>query len=551
MTVPGADHLTEARVARSPGSTMRSVQTAWTEVYERLATAHPDGLGGGDLDALADAAFWLGRPRESSASRQKAYSYYRDAGDDARAAMAAWNLFHLHFDLDEKSVAGGWLGRAQRHAQLVPGQVEPGYVALAEADWAIYHSRLDEAVDHTQRAVDAGRQFIDRDLEAMGLAFQGRMLIAREDVTEGMRRLDDAMVATFSDALGPYAAGWVHCVLLSVCEQIGDVRRAAEWNDLAAQWCDEHAHSSWFPGVCRVHKCGVQSLRGEWDVAEREALRAAAELEPFAAYMVADGLYLAGEIRLRRGDYAGAEEAFRRTHELGRNPQPGLSMIRLAQGDAAGAATSLSSALTSGATGPLHRARLLAAHVEAELRRGNVDAARRSADELDDIATANRAPLLRAMAAEARAAIVMDSDAGAALRLLGEACTIYQELSCPYEVAQTRVRLGLAARALGDEETARLEFDAAQASFERLGAAPDNQRVQTLLRHDLPQPFGLTAREVEVLGLVARGQSNREIATDLFISEHTVARHLSNIFRKIDVSSRSAAGSFAYEHKLT
>ena len=528
---------------------MHNVQTAWTQAYERLSGTDPETLDCDALESLADAAFWLGRPHESISARQRAYAQCRDAGDDARAARAAWLLFHTHFDLDETSVANGWLARGLRHAEAIPGQVEPGYVALSEADWAHFESRFDDAANDTQRAIDTARQFADGDLEAMGLASQGRMLIAGQHVADGLQRLDDAMVATLSDSLSPYATGWVHCVLLSTCEQLGDVRRAAEWSERAVRWSEEHGHDSGFPGVCRLHRCGVHSLRGEWAAAEQGALRAADELS-FAAYLVADGLYLAGEIRLRRGDYAAAEDAFRAAHDHGRSPHPGLALLRLAQGDADAAASALTSALAAGPAAPVQRARMLAAHVDAELSRGNRDPAQRSAEQLDDLADANRAPLLQAMAAAARAAVLLETDAPAAFQLLGEACRIYRELSCPYDVAQTRVLMGVAARRMQDEETARLEFGAARVTFERLGAGPDLERVLSLLDRDGALPAGLTGREVEVLRQVARGRSNKQIAAELFISEHTVARHLSNIFGKVGVTSRSAAASFAHEHKL-
>lgn len=526
------------------------MQSGSTEVYERLTAREPEKLSSEELESLADAAFWLGRQRESIAARQKAYTRYRDEQDATRAARAAWRLFHDHFDLDETFVASGWLTHARRHAQLVPDQVEPGYVALAEADWTLYQEELDSAVEHARRARDTGRRLGDRDLETLGMANLGRMLITRGDTTQGLGQLDEAMLATVSDELKPYTTGWVHCLLLSTCEDLGDVRRASEWSDLAVRWSEEHGLLSWFPGMCRLHRCEVDSMRGEWAVAEREALRAAEELRPHAAYMVAAGLYLAGEIRLRRGELTGAEDAFRRAHELGRSPQPGLAQLRLAQGDVDGAAAALRSALAAGASGPLRRARLLATHVEAELQRQDVPAARRSADELDELAEANRAPLLRAMAAQAQASVMLDSDVEAAWPLLRSAHDIYREQSCPYDVAKVRVLIGVAARKTGDDDTAGLEFDTARLEFERLGAKPDLERLATISATATPTVLGLTGREVDVLRLVARGNSNREIASTLVISEHTVARHLSNIFGKLSVRSRAAAASVAYEHKL-
>jgi DNA-binding CsgD family transcriptional regulator len=520
-------------------------------VHDRLAAADPDALDVRELEALAEAAFWLGRPRESISARRKAYAKYRDAGDAAGAAKTAWLLFQSHFDIDETAAASGWLKSAHRHAEAVPDQVQAGYVALADAEWALYNGEPDHALTYALHASEVGQRLGDRDLAVLGLATQGRALVSRGDVPEGIGRLDEAMVAVLSDELTPFATGWVYCLLLYTCQELGDVRRAAEWTDLAVRWCAERGQDSWYPGLCRLHQCEVRSLRGDWPVAEREAVRAAEELAPFGDYLIADGHYLAGEIRRRQGDYTGAAEAFRRAHEHGRDPQPGLALLHLARGDADGAASALRVALGSRSGTPLRRGRLLAAHVQAELRLDSIDAASGSADELAALAESSRSLLLRAMAGAARGAVLLArGDADGALPLLRDACGICRELSCPYEAAETRVLVASAARQLGDEATAVLELEAAKTIFVRLGAAPDVARVDALLARGSVTPGGLTSREVEVLRLVARGRSNRDIATELFISEHTVARHLSNIFRKLDVTSRSAATSFAYEHDL-
>ncbi len=523
----------------------------WAAVYDRLAAVDSDELSTKDLERLAEAAFWLGRPREAISARQKAYARHRDAGDVTNATKTAWQLFHHYFDLNETMAAGGWLQRAHRHAETIPDQVEAGYVALADAEWATYHRELDRAFEYAVQATEAGRRFSEHDLEGLGLASQGRILVARGDVRAGLDRMDEALVAVLSDELSPFATGWVYCLLLYTCHELGDLRRAAEWTDLAVQWCEQHGRESWYPGLCRLHQCEVQSLRGEWIAAEAQAIRATQELAPFGDYLVADGQYVAGEIRRRKGDYAAAEEAFRRAHQLGRDPQPGLALLYLAHGDADRAATALRIAVAAGSGMPLQHGQLLAAHVRAELERGELHDAAASADRLGQLAEQTGSRLLQAMAGTANGAVLLSrGEAQKALHVLKEAGTISRELSCPYETAETRVLIGLAARQLGDEATAALEFEAARAAFATLGAAPDVTRVDALLAKEAQLPGGLTAREAEVLRLVAVGKSNREIAAELFISEHTVARHLSNIFRKIGVTSRSAATSFAHEHDL-
>lgn len=535
-------------VSSSPTAT---ADPSWPETHARLAAADPGTLSTDELELLAEAAFWLGRPRETIAARQHLHRRYRDAHDARRAAKTAWLLFTNHFDLDETAAASGWLNRARRHVEEIPDQVEAGYIAHAEADWALYNGRLDDALSHARRATDTGHRHGDRDLEALGLATQGRILIAGANVVDGLDRLDEAMVAAVSDELSPFATGWVYCLLLSTCHELGDVRRAAEWTDLAVRWCRQRGQESWYPGLCRLHQCEVQSLQGDWTAAEQGALRAAEELAPFGDYLIAESQYLAGEIRLRRGEYAGADDAFRQAHQHGHDLQPGLALLRLAQGDADGAAAALRLALASGPAGPLRRGRVLAAHVKAELRRGEMDAAAESAEELDKLAESSGALLLRAMAAVAQGSVQLArGDLSKVFPLLREACAICMELSCPYEAAEARVLIALAGRHMNDEETARLELGAARAIFERLGATPDVKHIDALLDPGTLSPGGLTTREAEVLRLVARGRSNRQIGAELFISEHTVARHVSNIFRKLNVTSRSAATSFAYEHRL-
>lgn len=524
----------------------------WSAAYDRLSSHNPATLERADLELLSDASFWLGHPRESNSARERVYAVDRDANDAAQAAISAWRLFYGYFDLDETAVAHGWLKRAEQHVADQPGMAEEGYVSVAAADWALFQGRFDEATARAEAAVSIGRRHRDRDLVALGQAVGGRIHVQEGDVAVGIALLDEAMVAAVNDELSPFMTGNVYCVLLYTCEMLGDLRRAAEWSDLAVRWSDRHGHESGYPGMCRLHRCAVQSLRGEWELAEREAIRATEELAAFAAYLPAEGWYLVGEIRRRKGADGDAEEAFHRAYALGRDPQPGMALLRLARGDADSATRDLRVALATPARGPLHRAQLLGAYVEALLETGDTGTAIDAARSLDELATTTNVAVLNALAAHASALIQLDAgDAEAAIPLLREACAVYRESSCPYEVAKMRFLTGIAARRAGDSELARLEFDAAASAFENLGAVPDARRAAELAQRRSTRPNGLTEREVDVLRLVAHGKSNREIAATLVISEHTVARHLSNIFRKLTVSSRSAAAAFAFEHNLT
>lgn len=523
----------------------------WKRLYEELTAGDVSKLDPDELESLAQAAFWLGHPREAITARGLAYALHRDAGDHARAARTGWQLFHNHFELDETAAASGWLSRARRHVREVPDSVEAGYVAIAGAMWAGYCGDYDEAVKHAESAHELGQTRGDRNLAAWGLAVSGGMHVARGDVESGVAILDEAMIETISGDLAPFVTGWIYCFLLKTCQALGDISRAGEWTETAVRWCEQHGVDSWYPGVCRLHRCEVASLRGEWASAEQEALRVAEELAPFGDYLIAEGQYLAGEIRRLRGEYDAAEAAFRRAHELGHDPQPGLALLRLAQRDPQGAANQLRLALIGAPQQPLPRARLLAAHVQAELELGDTDAAARSVDALAELARSSQSRLLWGLLAASHGALLLArDDVDRAVPLLREASSTFQHLECPYEVARARMALGTAARQAGDEQTAVLELEAAAATFARLGARPDAERASALAGSAPQNPQALSDREIEVLQLVARGMSNRDIAAALVISEHTVRRHLSNLFRKIGVTSRSAATAFAFEHDL-
>jgi DNA-binding CsgD family transcriptional regulator len=306
-----------------------------------------------------------------------------------------------------------------------------------------------------------------------------------------------------------------------------------------------------YPGMCRINRAQLASLRGDWPQAEAEAVRATEELLSFNSPLAGEALYETGDVRRRLGDLAGAEAAFERAHELGFEPQPGLALLRLAQGKVEAAVAALRVAITGASGGRLHRTRLQWAFADAALAAGDLDAARSAADELDAIASEAEAPVLAASAATVRGSLLLaEDDVPAAMTSLRRAGALWQELRLPYEGARGRMAYGFALRAAGDEDGARLELRAALAAFERLGAAGDAAQASDLLGGPKALPQGLTAREAEVLRLVASGKTNRDIAVELVISEHTVARHLQNMFAKLGVTSRAAATAFAYEHDL-
>jgi ATP/maltotriose-dependent transcriptional regulator MalT len=524
---------------------------SWSEAYESFLVLEPSGLTPSDWDGYADAAWWTGRIGESISARQKAYTGFASASDDRRAAAMAARLCIEHFLRDEQAVGAGWFARAQRHASELPDCVELGFAAFLEATILLYTGDPVSALPLVARAIEIGRRFGDRDLLAMAIHTQGLILIAQGGSAEGVALLDEAMTSVVAGEVSDYFTGAIYCNVIGACLEIADVRRAAEWGEAARRWSESIPPESRYPGMCRLNRAQIASFRGAWSEAEAESVRATEELMEFSPPMAAEALYETGDVRRRRGDLAGAEEAFERAHELGFEPQPGLALLRLAQGKADAALTALRTAVMGASGNRLHRARLQWALAETALAAGDLDVAATAAGELDTLASESDAPVLAACAGTVRGSLLLaENDVPGAVASLRGASALWQKLKLPYEAARTRMLFGLALRGAGDEDGARLELRAALGAFERLGAPDDAAQASDRLGAPAALPGGLTAREAEVLRLVASGKTNRDIAVELVISEHTVARHLQNMFAKLGVTSRSAATAFAYEHDL-
>ncbi len=523
---------------------------SWREAYDELSSFDPTDLDARDLEALADAAWWLSKTDESLSIRQRAYGEYAAAGDQPRAAYNAGRLAVEHFLRGAPSVGAGWLMRADRHLAEQPECAEHGFLAVIEATVARFGGDLEGAMTLADRAADIGRGFGDRDVWALAIHTQGLIHITAGRVTKGLPLLDEAMTSVVAGELSSYFTGVVYCNVIQACLDLADVARAGEWSEAARAWCESVPPESPYPGLCRINRAEVASLRGAWAEAEVEARRASDELMRFDPMAAAQAFYETGEIRRRMGNVVGAEECFARARELGFEPQPGLALLRLAQGKAETALATLRVAASESTGSRLRRARLLAAEVDVALAVGDMETAGSAADDLEALADDSPIAALDAAAATARGSLSLaEGEIAGALERFRHASSLWQRLRLPYETAQGRALYGRALRAAGDEEAGTLELRAALSAFERLGATSDAHRVTMLMgRAELPR--GLTAREAEVLRLVAAGKTNREIATDLVISEHTVARHLQNTFAKIDVSSRSGATAFAFEHGL-
>jgi class 3 adenylate cyclase len=343
----------------------------------------------------------------------------------------------------------------------------------------------DAVLESAKRAMDIGMRFGDRDLQAFGLLLEGRARVMQGHVREGLALLDEATVAAVSGEIGPYASGIIYCVAISTTEQIADYRRAGEWTEASRRWCERQSITG-FPGICRVHRAEIMRLRGSWAEAETEVRRALAELQNFNLESVADGFYEIGEIRLRMGDLDEAEDAFRQAHELGREPQPGLAQLRLARGNATAALRSIERALDDETLDPLKRVRLLCPLVSIAVEAEDLDAARRAADEADELLARYDSDVLRAWALCARGQLKLaEGDARGAIQLLRASTRIWRTADLPYEMARTRMTLGLALRALGDEDGAQLELQAARAGLEKLGAVLDLHRCTELIGEDV------------------------------------------------------------------
>jgi ATP/maltotriose-dependent transcriptional regulator MalT len=528
----------------------------WQAAYDGFAAARDAAgateLDGDDLDALAEAAHWLGRPDEAIASHELAYKHHLDHDAAPKAAVSAFMLAIYLRLKGEGAQADGWLARSLRLLDAEPEEgPEHGYPLYLETA-RLLGSDLAAAEQSARRMQDLGRRFRDDTLVALGQFYEGRARIKQARVAEGLALLDEAMLAALSDNLKPMWTGAIYCGLLGACNELVDLRRAREWTEATRRWCDPLPLASLYPGICRVHWAEVLDVRGEWEDAEREALAVCEDMVAIDVFAVADGWFTVGEVRRRRGDLEGAEAAYAKAAEIGRDPQPGLALLRLAQGRVDVALTSITAAVAGFGGSEPERAPLLCAQAQIALTAGDVELASRAAAEVAEIADRYESPGLRAAGLRCTGAVALArGETVTALASLRAGLADWSELDAPYEGARTRVLLADAYDQLGDHDTAERERAAARACFERLGAVAELRSMDEGRGVPAaPDTHGLTARELEVLRLVATGRSNREIAGDLVISEKTVARHVANIFTKLGVSSRSAATAFAYAHDL-
>jgi len=526
---------------------------AWDDAY-RLFSAVDGGapLGREDLARYSWAAGLSGRDGELLSILERIYQLVLDDDPQLAARVGFWIGYRLT-GLGELGQASGWFSRVER---LLAREGKPcviaGYLRIPQTMRHLAQNDCGAAFDSAAEAARIGEQFGEPDLVALARSLQGRARLREGSIREGLALLDEAMVTVKVDGEAPIVPAIVYCILIEGCRQVYALDRCREWTAVLSSWCESQPQMVAFNGVCMVHRVEVMEMNGEWDAALEEARRACERVaktpDPFAA---PGAHYQKAEMHRLRGELDEAEAAYLEAHRLGREPQPGMSLLRLAQGRGDVALASIRRALAASGDA-LQRARLLPAMVEVALAARDLDGAAEASVELERLSDRFESEVLAAIAAHARGTVLLArGEPQRALDSLRPALEVWQRVGAPYLAARVRVSIGLACRALGDEDGAALELAAARKVFEELGARPDLARLPSLVIEERDhRPDGLTAREVEVLVLVAAGKTNKVIARELFLSEKTVDRHISNIFLKLGVSSRAAATAYAFTHKL-
>lgn len=523
----------------------------WVSAYQELTGLDDAQLATEDFVALGTTAFLLGRRNDSIQALQRAFQLHRGQGDALGSIRDAFWLALVLSSGGEDAVAGGWLARAQRILASVEADVvERGYLQVHRMFQHAAAGEFEQAHRVAVEITEYGSRFDDPDLLAFGLHAQGRGLTMSGRVPEGMVLLDEAMVGVVAGEVSPIFAGMGYCSMIEACLWVSDHGRMAQWTHALTEWCHLQPGLVAFTGQCAVHRGQLMRLHGTWADALDELARAA---DCYAAAGGDPAVGLAhqerGDVLLLLGRYDEAEAAFAEAARYRNEAQPGRALLALARGRTDAAVSSVRRLLIE-AQDPVRRTQLLPTAIEVLVQAGEVDEAAALGEELMGLATSFDCPALTGAACFAAAQVALvRGDVELAPAMARAASADWSALSAVHQVARCRVLLGRSLRLLGDEESAVTELAAARRAFIGLGAAPDAQEVARLLG-EVWSPRGLSAREVEVLRLVAAGRSNPEIAAALVLSEKTVARHLSNIFTKLEVGSRTAAASFAYEHRL-
>jgi len=505
---------------------------AWAEGFELLRSAdEARQLGPDDLLLIGEAAMWNGQMEESDVYLERAYRGYLDERQRLRAAFVATWLAHNTRNNLHSSVANGWMSRARRLLDEEEESAEHGYWALQKSLDALHVGEFAEAVRLAKQAEDLGRRFGDRNLEIRGIQRQGNALIAKGDLAEGKLLLDEASGAALAGELNPLSTLTVYCNTIGACRDVADFESASEWTDRASAFCDANAATA-FPGMCRVNHAEVMRYKGRLSEAEELAGKAGEELRFWNPRIAGAAFYELGEVRLRLGELTQAEQAFREADEFGRTPEPGLSLLRLVQGNAKGAYASIRRSLADDSLGVPARARLLPAAVEIATAAGETDAARSYADELASVGDTYESSALRAAALFATGQVELARGSiDAAFNAFRHARTTWESTGATYDVGRAREQLGRTLREIGDEAGAIWELQAAAARFERLGAVRDADRVAELLMRDTSTEVMKTFLFTDIVG-------STELASA--VSD----RHWVNVLRRHDGTLRAIFADF-------
>jgi len=525
---------------------------AWSEAFDLLSAADRETpLGLDDLELAGFAAQYSGQDEAATELAGRIHRAAMKSGDYARAARMAFWIGMAFLQRGDVTQGGGWLGRS---AHLLDEHdldtVTWGYLAIPDGI-RLVEPDASAALEAFERAAAYADRFGDADLAAMARLGRGRSLIGLGEVGKGVALLDDAMVAVTSDELSPLVTGIVYCGSIEAFAEIFDLRRAQDWTQALSDWADRQPDRLPFRGRCLVYRSSLMRFHGDWTTALDEARRAEEWLlRPPPEPAVGEAYYEQAELHRLRGEFAAADAAYREGSRWGRRPEPGLALLLLARGRRDAARTMIERALEEAAD-DIARVKVLPALGEIALATGDRDLAGAAVEGLAAAQAARPAPVLAGTLARLDAEVrFVGGDARGALARLRAAESVWQELDAPYDLARVRADLGEVLLALGDTDSASLEFDAALRTFRDLGADPDIHRVERLAARPATIAGGLSTREAEVLGMVAGGHTNRAIAAALGISERTVDRHVSNIFTKLGVTSRAAATAFAVEHDI-
>ena len=536
------ERLAEARTAHA--------RRDWPAAYRLLADLrHSGALTADDLFLLGDAAWWLGLIRETLEACEECYRRYVEEGRTEDAATVALGTGYHWLLRGEPDLGSGWISRGRRLVEDLPPGPAHGFLLSIEADERLESGDVVGALDRAARLRLLADDLGEPVLACFALSVEGQLAIRSGDPDRGFGLLDEAMLPVLAGTVAPDMAGNLYCQMMTICHELADVSRARRWTATTESWSASFASAVMFVGICRVHRSQLRRLEGDWDAAATEAARAVDELAELNVVAVAEARYELGEIHRLRGDLAGAAEQYAGAEELGRDPQPGAALLLLAQGRAEEAEASVRLHLAE-VDDPFVRARLLRALGEIGLARESATTIEAAARELTTIAERFGSPGFRAWAATARgAAMLLAGDAAAALTALRAALSAYRTMGASYDVALTRL---LIARALAadEDDAAAAEETAAWRTLAELGAAPPPGTRAPSPAPPAGLPGGLTAREAEILVAIAEGLSNRDVAARLVISEKTVARHLANIYAKLEVTSRTAAAAWAHRHGL-